>query len=110
MTQKQLNKLMQVWQVRLGLQDWTLTVAIDPKMNNTNTYGETEIRSRWKEGDILLRENDTHQEVTLVHELLHLKFPYLSLKYGNSPGVDVYEEELELGIESLARTFVELAQ
>lgn len=107
MTLKQAEKLMRIWQVRLRLMDWDINLCFEPKLTGTTTYGTTDMRTRWKEADIELRPDDTNMEVTLVHELLHVKFPLLSRKLANSDGVDVYEEELELGIESTARALVE---
>lgn len=89
--------------------DWDITVTMVPLIKDADSscLGESDIRARWKEADITLKDID-EIELTLVHELLHVKFPYLSNEYCGYPtSSQLFKEEMEQGVESLAKCFME---
>lgn len=83
MTQTQLNKLREVWQKRLRLQDWDVSVAFAPR-SEVEGDGVTYFKSRLMAADIKICTEATATpqtggqtytpEQVLIHELLHLYF------------------------------------
>jgi len=75
MTQKKLERLARLWQKRLRLQDWKLTILlVDEIMDEEkeNLFGHSLYDpSEWNA--IIKIENGPVAERTLVHELLHLR-------------------------------------
>lgn len=107
MTDAKLEKLLFKWQMRLKLMDWQITATLGTFPDSSTCMGEAEIRTRWKEADITVK-NVENVELNLVHELLHVKFPYLSNEFSGYPtDSQLFKEEIEQGVESLAKCFME---
>jgi hypothetical protein len=92
------------WQKQLRLQDWDVRAAWVPHYDDR---GGNVIIGRLKTSTIsindLLREELREAETTLVHELLHIPFDFLSLKD------DSLEDMLmEQAVETLAKALVSL--
>lgn len=72
--------LLKDWQVRLRLQDWDIKISIDNHYA-VEGFGSAKILTKYKAAHIQLADPDTIDndlvindiEVTLVHELLHVK-------------------------------------
>lgn len=107
MTRKQRQKALEYWQAGLRIQDWDIEVVIvtDPRYKNfgMGNHSPTFKQSRIEILDERLIDPDwwgTHDwEVTLVHELLHIRF-----LYGDKDGPPADEEEV--AIESVAKLLV----
>lgn len=74
MTQKNLERLTRLWQKRLRLQDWKVTIQLKPEeeMRKRELYGFSTHQPSEQEA-IVEVANDSQAERTLVHELLHLR-------------------------------------
>ena len=100
----QLRADLDYWKKSLRLQEWDISLKCDPKLR---TYGQTEISPGNRTVVIYLEVPPslgnaiTDLEVTLVHELLHVRFHFLH--------VDEKEfgyEEVEAAIELTAQALV----
>lgn len=115
MTTKQLHSALKYWQKILRLQDWNITMKFvdEPrcgyfgKGRNNSTYQSSSI-------EILKPEHIDPEwsgcrdlEVTLVHELLHIRFLYASKGEQNASKGEQSDSE-EFAIESTARAMVSL--
>lgn len=101
-----LKKLKDQWVKILRLQDWDieLTFAENPTELENSCYGFTKANYDYKKAKIIINRLEwmnsdlalnTDLEVTLIHELLHLRFPKMTL----SDSVD--EEGIERVAEAL---------
>ncbi len=93
------------WQQRLKLRDWTINFKEIEKFDEDNgpgQTGESHLRHHMLEADIIIRSGMVPQEWkrTIVHELLHVRFPTMSLGFEYPHTI---ETESEIGIEVLAR-------
>lgn len=98
MTTKQLHRLVALWQKRLRIQDWDLTVTVHSEAEMAregyeNVWGICFVEIHKKRASIKISNavgsdgsKDTFESV-LVHELLHVMIP------GRDLGVDVAEHE-----------------
>lgn len=111
-----LEKLLEEWQERLGLQDWAIVLCYNCKpsdLKTENTNGETEWILSIKNATIRLldKKYDTNGtleydiEQTLVHELLHIKLSIFDINQDNYAGCVVDELRHQL-IDDLARALV----
>lgn len=82
MTNKKLRKLCTVWQKRLRLQDWTVSVEFVGGADIDGSFARTRKSGNCKAAKTLIARPETLEldllgshdvEVTLVHELLHLQ-------------------------------------
>lgn len=111
------QELLEEWQTRLGLQDWTITLRYNCDSSDMvleNVSGETSWNTSIKDASIrILSEkafgNDRilnfDFEQILVHELLHLKFGLLDIE-NNSYESHVMETIRHQLIDDLARAMV----
>lgn len=77
MTEQRLVRLATLWQKRLRLQDWHVTVSLVDSLPESDTVGKTEVDRREKQADVSIlntdnERNDENLEKDLIHELLHL--------------------------------------
>lgn len=98
MTTKQLNRLVALWQKRLRIQDWDITVSVHSeaemqRQGYEDVWGICFVEMHKKRASIKISEAvgsdgsmDTFESV-LVHELLHVMIP------GRDLGVDVENHE-----------------
>lgn len=111
--QERCEGLMKEWQVRLGLQDWELTIqpmCAPDEMPHGEAAGCTEWSEVLKVGKIYLlnplyygdRLRPFDAEKTIIHELLHLKLCLVA----NSEN-DIQERYMHQIIDDLARAFVD---
>ena len=77
-----LQQLLQKWQKRLGLMDWTINVRFSDWCDQNQASGRAHIKMNIQFADIRLlaledrQENDpcdTDPELDLVHELIHVR-------------------------------------
>jgi len=112
MNQNQLNKLCAKWQKRLRLQDWNIEQLDFQPFDNYDTYGCTKLSNNFHDASIHINErwvNSPEQiEETLIHELLHLRFPHHMETFSKQHEEgSLMEQEMELGIEMTARALFE---
>ena len=117
MEEKEINKLLEEWQERLGLQDWMILLRYDcaiEDMTNPNWAGENnwdtinktsviKIISKEQYGDNRIMDFDF--EKILVHELLHIKFARISFTTDNYEG-NIASDLRHSILEDLARALV----
>lgn len=111
MTQAELEKLCALWQKRLRLQDWRVTVQLVRKYVLPDCHAEIESHSRTKIAKMKIvapgdRDpewaDETELEWSLVHELMHLYCP----DYSPSDDEDVeFETMLNLVSEALVTAY-----
>lgn len=112
MTHKQLQSLLREWQKTLRLQDWNVTAKfvsggkIDPPGNigvaiTTLTQKSAKIQIL-KQGDDRL-EDPHDQELTLVHELLHLHVAPFAPDNWDTPVGVAAEQAIDLIAEALVK-------
>lgn len=113
MTQIELDKLCALWQKRLRLQDWRVTVKLVRKYELPDSYADTLPHGKTKAAKIRIVDpgdrnpewaDETELEWSLVHELLHLYCPDLSP--GDDEDVD-FETMLNLVSEALVTAYRE---
>lgn len=70
------NRLVKLWRKRLNLLDWTIFVHIESKLTETDYWAQVHWSSDEQRATIDLRPElpGTQLEVTIVHELLHVRF------------------------------------
>ena len=84
MTKKELNAALKYWQAGLRLQDWDISVEVivDPRYHS---FGEGKHSPQFQQSEIKILDERlispdwfgcSDWEVTLVHELLHIRFLY----------------------------------
>lgn len=111
-----LEKLLEEWQERLGLQDWAIVLCYNCKpddLKTENTNGETEWILSIKNATIRLLDKkydndgtlEYDVEQSLVHELLHIKLGIFDINGTDYTGVVVDELRHQL-IDDLARALV----
>lgn len=111
MTQSQLKKLALVWQKRLRIQDWSIDVDF-VDMERPSIYGGANVQANFHRAEIginrSIHEGDEQIEETLVHELLHVRFPHFNEEFYEPFAVtDLLGHELEVGIDMVSRALVE---
>jgi len=108
-TDKQLDRCIRKWQKQLGLTHWTIVSNLCRyyEMPETDTAGLTMLCAERMEAAVFVLHPDDvaspvpfDQEVTVVHELVHIVFPFLSQKE--------HSVQAEQAIETVAKTLVEL--
>lgn len=89
-----LNDLVKIWQQRLRLQDWDITVTIKRRyeideMANSSVLGLVRIADNFLKATIVLMDpqdfspdDDTFEQV-LVHEMVHILLPWMDLGIKN---------------------------
>lgn len=106
MTDPQLQKLLKLWQKRLRLQDWQLQAKLVPVVlieHDASCSGSTTCKPSFMLAEIEIKDSldDEELEITLVHELLHVRFG------GMQPPEGLHDFLFETGIEMTARALVE---
>lgn len=98
------ERFIEKWIILLRVQDWDIEWKEKKFKKHTQT-GQTQLSTRYGTAKITLKKGVRGKEFkrTAVHELLHVKFAHASWQFDE--GSAVYEE-LELGIETLARLLV----
>ena len=113
MTQTKLEKLLQTWCSRLRLVDWEIKIKFVPVVegliipeHSGTVFGGTMCKPTFMQADIQIRSglSDSETELTLVHELLHVRFG------GMAPPEGLYDHLFETGIEMTARCLMEAYQ
>lgn len=94
--------LFRQWQHKLRLDDWKLSYTEVTEFNDSEAEGLTKHTSlNFKSADIYIKIQLAHEmEVTIVHELLHIHFPF------DFTGNSLDHTLLEQGIELTARALV----
>lgn len=116
MKENEVEKLLEEWQERLGLQDWNIILRYNCKkedMELEDVNGESSWTTSRKVGvirilNLKLCEDDIEEfdfEEILVHELLHLKFSLLEYGKDNYANKVALEVRHQL-IDDLARALV----
>lgn len=98
MTRPALAKLCAVWQERLLLQDWGVTVEFDKDLalDGRPVQGKVEWDAREMTAAVWVKPADNETvESTLIHELLHLRLFKVRVT-----------DEVELVINLLSRSFM----
>ncbi len=106
MTEKQLITLGTKWQKRLRLQDWEIKFELTDKLESVSAFGESSAAPPFMEALVRVRSGmlpkDT--ELTLIHELLHVRFPNHSVAFTNIfDRSEIIGAEFEIGIEMVSR-------
>jgi hypothetical protein len=108
------ERLLRKWQRILRLQDWDVSITYG-RWHEVHNGAHAHLHHSWErhEAHIVVRDPDDQKEpvwlgdneieITIIHELLHLKFAGL-----NIPDTTVSEQEAV--VESLARTLLKLEQ
>lgn len=108
------ERLLRKWQCILRLQDWDVFIRFG-RWHEVHNEAHAHLHHSWErhEAHIVLRDPDDQKEpvwigdnadeVTIIHELLHLKFAGLGI-------ADERYSEHEAVVESLARTLLKLEQ
>lgn len=113
--QEQMEQSLQDWQKELRLMDWEISIAIKPahKMFSQNVQASIEWQLAEKTAmihilhpddypDGLVRDQD--QEISLVHELIHLHYaPFEETEDGT-----LAHDMMELSIDTISHTLVRL--
>lgn len=109
--------LLEEWQERLGLQDWTISLCYNCKFDDLeteNSCGETVWSTVLKDAMIkIISEEEFGDdrtlkfdfEKTLVHELLHIKFCIFEISCATYEG-KIYDSLVHQMIDDLARALV----
>lgn len=111
LTRKQTEKLsleyLKYWQKRLRLQDWDIRIEVDNDIENCSGQVTKSLDYQWAK--ILIKDptklpEDRYLvedlEVTIVHELLHIRMAYITGKKAN--------HHEEMAIETIAQNLVAL--
>ncbi len=109
----QLQEKLKLWQERLRLQDWIVSVKIVRRREmQPDRQGEIEFNLYNKVAMISILEpidyddwGKQDMEDTLVHELLHLHLAGINFHFGKNN--DVYEMLEEQAIESIAHGLIQ---
>lgn len=109
-------KLLEEWQKRLGLQDWSIVLrynCLQEDLELEEASAETHWQASIKSAMIYIVSEETYGkrmlpfdfEKTLVHELLHLKFSIIDISNKNyeSAVLDLIHHQL---VDDLARALV----
>jgi hypothetical protein len=86
----ELKRLVDVWQQRLALRDWNITIRWAKDDEDEGYYAEVSPHNHTKEAEIVFARPGTHQgtvmdpEVLVVHELLHLHFAPFKTPIGSA--------------------------
>lgn len=74
LTRKELEKILKIWQKRLLLSEWDISIKIiEFKRKDYKQSGDVKVSPKKKEASILLTNNPfRNEESVLVHELVHL--------------------------------------
>lgn len=116
MTNKQLQNLCRVWQKRLCLQDWKVSVQMAGRDASNDGHARTRISDNFKEARIFICrpedcDPDWHGKIdaeqSLVHELLHLHADTFDKKIEDKSAEQKY---LEFTIDAIANSLVELSR
>ena len=101
------EKMLDKWLKRLGLQDWTVALQSDCRLDEivSGGCGETEYTEEIKCAYVRILDEQYYgkrikpycYEQTLIHELLHLKFALL-----DNSGNDIHDRLLHQCIDDLA--------
>jgi len=113
MTVKELGKLLSYWKNRLGLQPWTIELALANVLASSNAEAEIEINWETETARITIlspeiyRERgllgDQNIERSIVHELLHIIFEPIDPEDRQSLEWKMFEQ----AIDRVAKAFIE---
>jgi hypothetical protein len=94
------EKFLRKWQHLLRVDDWDITFKEVKRFKSDVQFGATSVNPRFVQATIKLKKglSKKEMEITIIHELLHVRFPYIILKEGSDA-----EASFEVGIESMAR-------
>ena len=82
MTEYKLNNILKKWQKRLGLSDWSITIAFRDCRDMDNSTGKVLLQQNLQNADIrIMQESDRQKtdradgdiELDVVHELVHIR-------------------------------------
>lgn len=114
-TEDEASKLLEEWQERLGLQDWTICLSINCKIDDLELKGagenEWELVNKVALIKIISKEQYGERiipfdfEKILVHELLHCKFAILDM-IDSSYESRVVDETRHQLVDDLARALI----
>ena len=104
MTEAKLRKLCRQWQRILRLSDWEIDVEFKDDLGHPETKGGCCLSPKFQEAEIDVKRgmDDKEVELTLVHELIHVRFPNHKVD-----DTTLYGYEFEVGIEMMARALTE---
>lgn len=132
MKQRELERLLKKWQVRLRLIDWDIRILfgnsheLGRNLFDTNTYigrmkgldGDGKVArliilspKLWSEGWKDYKDESTIIEETIIHELLHVYLYPLTLHLRDNDSTSyglLYKYEEEKAIECLAQAFLSM--
>jgi hypothetical protein len=88
----------------LRLSDWKIDLEFTDDFNESTLKGRTCVSPKFLESEIELRDDMSEEEteLTLVHELLHSRFP----NHTNDES-SIIGYEFEVGVEVIARALME---
>lgn len=89
--------------------DWDLKVRFSEELGGSSVFGETAASPAFLEAAIGIKPTltDNDVEITLVHELLHVRFPNHSASFSSMfERSALIGQEFEVGIEMTARALV----
>src|SRR5574343_330110 len=100
-----LKKLKDEWVKILRLQDWDIDVrfAESPTELEQTCFGRTRGEFKYKKAFIIINKPEwvyaeygpsTNEEITLIHELLHLRFPIMIGDNADEEGIERVAEAL----------------
>ena len=105
MTNSQLEKIANTWQKRLRLQNWNIKITFEDNLSGT-AIGECDPHCEFLDAKVRIRANlpESEIELTVIHELLHLRFPHVNPGWHDMFQVhQLIGNEFETGIEMIAR-------
>lgn len=115
MTEQELQELCRLWQKRLRLQDWDVTVKVARQRDmDTDSLAECGHQIRKRTAEITLLDpidyppgepQPQDHEVDLVHELLHLHFAPFRAEDGSPEQI-----AQEQAIHAISKALVQLAR
>lgn len=117
MEEKEIEKLLEEWQIRLGLQDWSIILRHNCKCNDMDDPEYSIAETRWETTNkcariMIISEKEYGDrmlpydfEKTLIHELLHCKFSMIDKDLNTYEGI-VAESARHQLIDDLARALV----
>lgn len=104
MDPKKLTHLVKLWQKRLRLQDWKITIRLEPDSTMPTMAGEIHMNESDLDAVLLFNEATPLEKVepTIVHELLHLRL----LPFGLDSDDEQNARERQLAMNLLAATLI----
>lgn len=94
MTQASANKLLAKWRKFLCLEEWEMTIVLQPKVGDNN-WGQVYCYPCKQRARIELQSGrpDADIEATLVHEMVHVVLSAMAYQINPKMGCNVVEEQ-----------------